>query len=54
MAKKNGNFQKAMKIILKKIEKKKDRSAILFAVSFKSPGKKITAKEKLKEKFQRK
>ena len=55
-AKRYGNFQKAMKIILKKIENKKDRSAIFVcSLSFKSPGKKaITVIGKIKGKISKK
>ena len=42
LAKKHGNFSKAMKFILKKIKKKKNRSAIFVcSLSYKHPKKKI-------------
>ncbi len=55
-AKKYGNFQKAMKIILKKIENKKNRSAtFVCSLSFKPAGKKvITVMGKIEGKISKK
>ncbi len=46
LAKEKGSFEKAMKYILKKLEKKKNRSAVFVcSLSYKSPGKKIITVE---------